>query len=93
MLRTNLSTRPFYNERLVHLVLLLAAVLVAAVTVLNVVTLVRLSRQNTTLSAAIRDDRTAAERLHAPRPRHAPGARQGPVDGAGGSGAGSQRAD
>jgi Tfp pilus assembly protein PilN len=61
MLRTNLSTRPFYNERLVHLVLLLAAVLVAAVTVLNVVTLVRLSRQNTTLSAAIRDDRTAAD--------------------------------
>jgi Tfp pilus assembly protein PilN len=61
MLRTNLSTRPFYNERLVHLVLLLAAVVVAAVTVLNVVTLVRLSRQNTTLSAAIRDDRTAAD--------------------------------
>jgi Tfp pilus assembly protein PilN len=61
MLRTNLSTRPFYNERLVHLVLLLAAVLVAAVTVLNVLTLVRLSRQNTTLSAAIRDDRTAAD--------------------------------
>jgi hypothetical protein len=61
MLRTNLSTRPFYNERLVHLGLLLAAVLVAAVTLLNVVTLLRLSRQNTTLSAAIRDDRTAAD--------------------------------
>jgi len=73
MLRPNLSTRPFYNERLVHLVLLLAAVLVAAVTVLNVVTLVRLSRQNTTLSAAIRDDRTAADDFT----RRARDARQG----------------
>lgn len=61
MLRTNLSTRPFYNERLVHLVLALVAVIVGAITVLNVVTLVRLSRQNTTLSAAIRDDRSAAD--------------------------------
>jgi Tfp pilus assembly protein PilN len=61
MLRTNLSTRPFYNERLVHLVLALVAVIVGAITVLNVVTLIRLSRQNTTLSAAIRDDRSAAD--------------------------------
>ena len=63
MLRTNLSTRPFYNERLVHLALALVAVIVAAVTVLNIVTLIRLSRQNTTLSSAIRDDRTAADDL------------------------------
>jgi Tfp pilus assembly protein PilN len=61
MLRPNLATRPFYNERLVHLVLALVAVIVGAITVLNVVTLVRLSRQNTTLSAAIRDDRSAAD--------------------------------
>ena len=61
MLRTNLSTRPFYNERLVHVVLALVAVIVGALTVLNVVTLIRLSRQNTTLSAAIRDDRSAAD--------------------------------
>jgi Tfp pilus assembly protein PilN len=61
MLRTNLSTRPFYNERLVHLVLALVAVIVGALTVINVVTLIRLSRQNTTLSAAIRDDRSAAD--------------------------------
>ena len=46
MLRGNLSTRPFYNERLVHLALALAALIVLVVTVLNVVTLVRLSRQN-----------------------------------------------
>ena len=32
MLRTNLSTRPFYNERAVHLLLALAAVIVLALT-------------------------------------------------------------
>ena len=35
MLRTNLSTRPFYNERLVHLVLGTLALAVLAVTVFN----------------------------------------------------------
>jgi Tfp pilus assembly protein PilN len=38
VIRTNLSTRPFYNERAVHLWLLLGAVVVAAATVLNVAT-------------------------------------------------------
>jgi hypothetical protein len=61
MLRTNLSTRPFYNERLVHLGLALVAGIVVALTLLNLVQLVRMSRQNTTLSARIRDDRTAAD--------------------------------
>jgi Tfp pilus assembly protein PilN len=61
MLRTNLSTRPFYNERLVHLALVLVAVIVLALTLLNVAELFRLSRQNTTLSGRMRDDRTAAE--------------------------------
>jgi hypothetical protein len=61
MLRGNLSTRPFYNERLVHLALALAALIVLVITVVNVGTLVRLSRQNTTLSSRIRDDRTAAD--------------------------------
>jgi hypothetical protein len=61
MLRTNLSTRPFYNERLVHLALALVGVIVAVITVLNIVKVVQLSRQNTTLTARIRDDRTAAE--------------------------------
>jgi Tfp pilus assembly protein PilN len=63
MLRTNLSTRPFYNERLVHLVLGVVAGLILAVTVVNLVQLIRLSRQNTVLSARIRDDRTAADEL------------------------------
>jgi hypothetical protein len=61
MLRTNLSTRPFYNERLVHLALALIALIVLVLTVLNVVKVVQLSRQNTVQSAKMRDDRTAAD--------------------------------
>jgi Tfp pilus assembly protein PilN len=63
MLRTNLSTRPFYNERLVHIGLAIVAGLVLAVTLLNVLQLLQLSRQNTTLSARIREDRIAADEL------------------------------
>ena len=63
MLRTNLSTRPFYNERLVHVVLGLVAVVILALTLVNLIRLVSLSRQNTTLSARIREDRTAADEL------------------------------
>ena len=63
MLRTNLSTRPFYNERAVHMGLGLAALVVLALTVVNLVEVVRLSRQNTVLSARMRDDRSAADDL------------------------------
>jgi Tfp pilus assembly protein PilN len=63
MLRTNLSTRPFYNERGVHIILGLLGFVVLALTILNIVQLVRLSRQNTVLSGRIRDDRAAAEDL------------------------------
>jgi Tfp pilus assembly protein PilN len=63
MLRTNLSTRPFYNERAVHVVLGLVALLVLALTIANIVEVVRLSRQNTVLSARMRDDRSAADDL------------------------------
>jgi Tfp pilus assembly protein PilN len=38
VIRTNLSTRPFYNERAVHLWLLIVALIVAGATVLNVTT-------------------------------------------------------
>jgi hypothetical protein len=61
MLRTNLSTRPFYNERLVHAGLALLGLVVLAVTILNLMELVQLSRQNTALSGRIREDRTAAD--------------------------------
>jgi hypothetical protein len=63
MLRTNLSTRPFYNERLVHLALALAALLVLVITVANVTKVVRLSRDNAELSARIGRDKSEAERL------------------------------
>jgi len=45
MLQTNLATRPIYNERLIHLLLLVAGLLVVALTALNVTAIVRLSRQ------------------------------------------------
>lgn len=61
MLRTNLSTRPFYNERGVHALAALAAVALVAVTSWQVVHVVRLSRYKTELSTAINRDRTEAE--------------------------------
>jgi hypothetical protein len=44
MLRTNLSTRPFYNERGVHGVLAATALIVGAFTVFNITQLVMLTR-------------------------------------------------
>ena len=52
MLRTNLSTRPFYNERAVTAALAVVAVVVLAFTVLNVTRLVALSRRQATIGAA-----------------------------------------
>jgi Tfp pilus assembly protein PilN len=63
MLRSNLSTRPFYNERLVHLLIGLGAAVVLAITVLDVGRLIALSRQNTALSRDIDRDRSEAQRL------------------------------
>ncbi len=63
MLRTNLSTRPFYNERAAHLVIGIAAVLVLALTVWNVVRVIALSRHNTELSARVGRERAEAQRL------------------------------
>jgi hypothetical protein len=53
MLRTNLSTRPFYNERAVHLVMGTIAILVLAFGVFNVVRLVRLSGREVRLRAEV----------------------------------------
>jgi len=62
MLRTNLATRPFYNERLVHVVVGVALALVAAFTVFNVSALVSLSRRQAALAAAAgRDEARAAD--------------------------------
>ena len=63
MLRTNLSTRPFYNERIIHLLIALAGVILLGITVFNAVRVVDLSRQNTDLSTRVGRDRTEGDRL------------------------------
>lgn len=63
MLRTNLSTRPFYNERAVHVALALAALVVLVLTIFNVTYIVRLSRENTELASRIARDEAEAARL------------------------------
>jgi hypothetical protein len=65
VLRSNLATRPFYNERAAHVAIGIAAVLVLAITVLNIVQVVRLSKHNTELSSQTGAERTEAERLTA----------------------------
>ena len=64
MLRTNLSTRPFYNERAIHLLLALAGVIVLVLTAFNAIRIISLSRQNTDLSSMINRDRAEAQRLN-----------------------------
>jgi len=63
MLRANLATRPFYNERAVHVLIAFGAAIVLAITALNVSRIVTLSRHNTELSARVNSDRAEAERL------------------------------
>ena len=71
MIRTNLSTRPFYNERLVHLWLIALALAVAAATAFNASRVIRYSRSDTQLATqASRDEgRTADLRKEAARLR------------------------
>lgn len=63
MLRTNLSTRPFYNERAVHVALALIALLVLGAAAFSATRIVRLSRQNTELSSRAARDQAEADRL------------------------------
>jgi len=60
VLRTNLSTHPFYNERVVHAVAAVVALLVLAVAAWQVGRVVRLSKYKTDLNAAITRDRNVA---------------------------------
>ena len=65
MLRPNLSTRPFYNERAVHAIAAAIAALVVAVAAWQAVRVVRLSRYKTELHTAItkhHDETDARER-------------------------------
>jgi Tfp pilus assembly protein PilN len=62
VIRTNLSTRPFYNENAVHFWLLIIALLVAAATVFNVTRVLKYSRSDTQLATqATRDEDRAAD--------------------------------
>jgi Tfp pilus assembly protein PilN len=65
MLRTNLATRPFYNERLVHWLIGAAAALVIAFTAFNVSAYLRLSGRQGGLSADIARDEALARTLAA----------------------------
>lgn len=63
MLRGNLATRPFYNERIVGLLMGLVAVVVLALTVWNVTRLMALSSRRSELRAQIGADEAAAARI------------------------------
>jgi hypothetical protein len=63
VLRTNLSTRPFYNERSIHIAIGIAAVLISALTVWNIVRIVTLSRQNTELATRVNRDESESAQL------------------------------
>lgn len=65
MLRTNLATRPFYNERAAHVLIGVAAAVVLAITTLNIVRIVAFSRHNTELASRAGADRAEAQRLTA----------------------------
>lgn len=65
MIRINLATRPFYNERAAQALLTAFALLVVFLTVFNVYRVVTLSSRNTALSVDIRRDEETAARLRA----------------------------
>ena len=63
MLRTNLSTRPFYNTRAVRAIILVLAAVVALASLYNGIQLVRLSAAHRSLSADAVAAETEASRL------------------------------
>jgi hypothetical protein len=65
MLRTNLSTRPFYNVRAVRVAIAVIAGVVLAITIVNVVQLVRLTAAQRALGSRAADAEEEAERLRA----------------------------
>jgi len=62
-LRTNLATRPFYNERAARLIVIAIAVLVGAVTVYNGARLASLTARERGVSAEINEAEDRAEAL------------------------------
>jgi Tfp pilus assembly protein PilN len=78
MLRTNLSTRPFYNERGVQGALTVIALIVAVFTVYNLTQVVFLTRRYsaTRSEAAAADARAQQLRAHAAQTRQSADAKQ-----------------
>jgi Tfp pilus assembly protein PilN len=65
MISSNLSTRPFYNERVVQLVLLAFLLVVLVATAFNITRVVRYSRSDTQLSEQAQRDESRATDLRA----------------------------
>jgi hypothetical protein len=65
VLRTNVSTRPFYNEQAAHIAIGVVAGVVLLATLVNVVWVVSLSARNTSLGTQIRQDEQTAAKLEA----------------------------
>ena len=65
MLRTNLSTRPFYNDRLVTLVLTAAAVLAILLTIVNVTQILSLTARRGEIQERLRATETEAADIRA----------------------------
>jgi Tfp pilus assembly protein PilN len=78
MLRANLSTRPFYNERALHGALAVVAAIVIALTVFNVSQIALLTGRHSSLSgqAAAAERRAAELRAQAARTRQAVNAKE-----------------
>jgi Tfp pilus assembly protein PilN len=73
MLRTNLSTRPFYNERGVHGLLGILALILIVLTIFNLTQILLLTRRQSSLGAeaAAAETRAAELRARAARTRQA----------------------
>jgi hypothetical protein len=65
VLKTNLSTRPFYNERAVHWTLGLAFAAIVALMVFNVTRVMSLSARQSTLAADVQREEAGIQRLNA----------------------------
>ena len=63
MIRTNLATRPFYNERLVNMWLLLLGAVVAIATILNVARVLSDSGSNTELASQAAQNTTRTNEM------------------------------
>ena len=63
MLRGNLSTRPFYNERLATLAIVLFAVAALALTIFNATELMRLSAERRETLARVERDQAEASKI------------------------------